>query len=34
MLEAQLVRGVPDSENLYIGQFDKFFEEYCLLPIS
>ena len=22
-----------DSKNLFIGQYDKFFEDYCLLPI-
>jgi hypothetical protein len=22
-----------DSKNLCIGEYDKFFEEYCLLPI-
>ena len=27
------IRNVKDSKNLCIGQYDKFFEEYCLLPI-
>jgi hypothetical protein len=27
------VRSVTDSKNLFIGQYDKFFEEYWLSPI-
>jgi hypothetical protein len=28
-----IVRSVTDSKNLFIGQYDKFFEEYWLSPI-
>jgi hypothetical protein len=27
-----MLRSGTDSKNLCIGQYDKFFEEYCLLP--
>jgi hypothetical protein len=27
------IRLVTDSKNLFIGQYDKFFEEYWLSPI-
>jgi hypothetical protein len=27
------VKSGTDSKNLCIGQYDKFFEKYCLLPI-
>ena len=29
-----LLRVVTDSKNLFIGQYDKLFEEYWLSPIS
>jgi hypothetical protein len=29
-----VLRSVTGTKQLCIGQYDKFFEEYCLLPIS
>jgi hypothetical protein len=33
LIDYSNLRSVTDSKNLFIGQYDKFFEEYWLSPI-